>query len=312
MRDSYEFLKRIMDSITEHIVVIDENGAIQFINKAWDLFSQQNAYPGVDWRNVNYLEVCDHSASMGDELGAQAAEGIRQVMRGELEVFYLEYPCHSPEEQRWFMMRVTPLLWAGESFFVISHQNITERKRAEEEALNLSLTDGLTNLPNRRHFDEFLNAEWRRSTRKQLPISLLMIDIDDFKHLNDQYGHQAGDDCVIVIGAVLKSFCKRPGDLLARYGGDEFAVVLGNTSLEQSLEIAHRMVQGIQDLHIINPVSPRRSVVTVSIGIAAEQPQKTSKLEALIAQADSALYEAKRSGKNAVVHNVRAAPTKPA
>lgn len=200
------------------------------------------------------------------------------------------------------MMRVTPFRWEERFYFVISHQNITERKLAEEAALNLALTDSLTSLPNRRHFDQFLDSEWRRSLRRGLPISLLMIDIDDFKHMNDTHGHQAGDDCLIVIGAVLRTFCKRPGDLLARYGGEEFAVILGNTTLEESLAIADRMIQAVRDLRMPNHGSALNPTVTVSIGVAAIHSLRESTPVALIAQADNALYEAKKKGKNQVAH----------
>lgn len=305
MIESHEFLQKVLDTITEQIVVIDEKGAIQFINKAWDAFGKENALSHWDWHKVNYLDVCDHAATMGDELGAQAAEGIRKVMHGELENFYLEYPCHSEDEQRWFVMRVRPFVWNQKSFFVISHHNITERKLAEEAALSLSLTDSLTNLPNRRHFNDFLDEEWRRCARRHLPLSLLIIDIDDFKHLNDHYGHQAGDDCVIVVGAVMKMFCKRPSDLLARIGGDEFAVILGNTTLQQSMVVANRMINAVQALRFPNEISPLREIVTVSIGLASVEPEGLPKIDELIGQADRSLYGAKRNGKNRAYHDPR-------
>ena len=265
MIESYSFLKLVMDSITEHIVVIDRDGVIQFANQAWHSFGEKNAYPNNAWQDINYLEVCDDAAAMGDEIASAAAEGIRKVVSQGLASFYLEYPCHSPNEKRWFMMQVTPLEWQEKPYFVISHQNITERKLAEEKALSLSRTDGLTSLANRRYFDEFLEAEWRRCTRQNLPISLAIIDIDHFKLLNDHDGHQSGDDCLVTLAAVLNQFCQRPGDLLARYGGDEFMVIFGQTNLEQSQVIIRNMMEAVDALQIPNTKSPVKPTVSISV-----------------------------------------------
>lgn len=303
MIESYRFLKLVMDSITEHIVVINGDGAIQFTNQAWYSFGEENACLNNVWQDINYLEVCDDAAAMGDGLARVAAEGIRKVISQELDSFYLEYPCHSPDEKRWFMMRVTPFQWQDIPYFVISHQNITERKLAEEKALSLSRTDGLTGLANRRYFDEFLEAEWRRCARQKLPISLAIIDIDHFKLLNDHYGHQAGDDCLVTLAAVLNKFCQRPGDLLARYGGEEFAVIFGETSLEQSRAIIHKMMEAVDVLQIPNMESPVKSTVSISVGLAEIYPNAGCKEQDLIKAADRLLYVAKESGRNKVVSN---------
>ncbi|MEQ6916775.1 hypothetical protein [Halomonas aquatica] len=111
MNDSFDFLKSVLDTITEHVVVIDVEGDISFVNKSWISFGENNAclIDGA-WRGVNYLEECDKAAAMGDEYGLKAGKGIRSVIKNDEEEYYFEYPCHSPEENRWFMMRVTPFL----------------------------------------------------------------------------------------------------------------------------------------------------------------------------------------------------------
>lgn len=230
MENSHEALRLILDSITEHIVVIDDMGTIQYANKSWSDFGSKNACSvGVNWRGINYIDECDKAAAMGNDFGEKARNGILSVINKEMPAFYFEYPCHSPDEKRWFMMRVTALQMSCQDYFVISHQNITERKLAEEEVKNLARLDGLTDIPNRRAFDEFLYNEWRRCLRLKLPISLAIVDLDHFKLLNDIYGHQSGDECLIKIGALLKEFASRPGDICARYGGEEFALVWGGT-----------------------------------------------------------------------------------
>ena len=157
MQNSYDFLSLILDSITEHIAVIDDQGEIQYVNNSWSTFGSKNKC-GIsnDWNGVNYLDECDKGSVMGDEFSTRAGKGIRSVIDRNVSTFYFEYPCHSLDEKRWFMMRVTPLQLDKKRYFVISHQDVTERKLAEEEVKNLARLDGLTNIPNRRAFDEFL------------------------------------------------------------------------------------------------------------------------------------------------------------
>ena len=216
---SFEFLKKVVDAISEHIVVIDERGAILFTNRAWNTFGQENdSVIHDDWTGINYLFVCDHAADRGDEYGKKVSTGIRDVIQGKAS-FYFEYPCHSPDRKRWFMMSVSGFEHNQSRYIIISHRNITERKLAEEYALSLSQIDGLTSLFNRRYFDTFFADEWKRCSRLGLPLTLAMLDIDHFKLLNDTYGHQYGDECLIKIGGVIKKYTKRPGDISARYGG---------------------------------------------------------------------------------------------
>ena len=198
------------------------------------------------------------------------------------------------------MMRVTPLELEDNAYFVISHQNITERKFAEEEILNLSRADGLTNIPNRRHFDEFLGGEWKRCARLKLPITLSFIDIDHFKILNDTYGHQAGDECLRTIGAILKEVTGQPSDMCARYGGDEFSIVFGDTTIEKSLDISMALLDAIRGLKIPNANAPTMPIVTASIGLATMYPTDLNSEIELIKAADSQLYSAKQNGRNQI------------
>ncbi|WP_289243528.1 GGDEF domain-containing protein [Methylophaga sp. UBA678] len=225
MIDSYDFLKEILNSLTEHIVVINNQGEIVFVNQSWCTFASDNESTIEDWCGINYIKECEKAASMGDEIGEAVGVGIKDVIADRQHSFYYEYPCHSPEEQRWFMMRVLPLDVKVGAHFIVSHQNITERKVAEERVRELSRIDGLTQIANRRHFDVFLKREWRRCHRLTLPFSMAVLDIDHFKLLNDTYVHQVGDEALVQVARVLKNFVKRPSDLCARYGGEEFALL---------------------------------------------------------------------------------------
>jgi diguanylate cyclase (GGDEF)-like protein len=303
MIESYNFLKAVLDTVTEHIVVIDETGEIVFVNKTWVSFGQNNdCVIDENWGGVNYLSECDKAGIMGDDFGVKVASGIRSVIRGHQDKFHFEYPCHSPNEKRWFMMRVTPFTIQTNSCFVISHQNITERKLAEEDVLNLSRIDGLTDIPNRRYFDEFLDSEWKRCHRLGMPISLALIDLDHFKLLNDTYGHQAGDACLKSIGSLLKEFDKRPGDMCARYGGEEFAIVYGNTDLEQANCLVDKLLNEIRSLKIPNQNSLALPILTASVGLATMYPNDKNSGSDLIKKSDDLLYSAKASGRNRISH----------
>jgi diguanylate cyclase (GGDEF)-like protein/PAS domain S-box-containing protein len=303
MKNSYEFLSLVLDSITEHIAVIDDQGEIQYVNNSWSIFGSNNECAiSYDWSGVNYIEECDRASLRGDEYGTKAGSGIRSVIDQNVSNFYFEYPCHSLNEKRWFMMRITPFQVDEKKYFVISHQDVTERKLAENEVKNLASLDGLTDIPNRRAFDEFLSQEWKRCARSNKPISLAIIDIDYFKLLNDTYGHQSGDECLVKIGVLLKKFVNRPSDMCARYGGDEFVLAWGDTSLDQSLELVSELLQKIVDLNIPNCKSPTSDYLTASIGLAELLPNKTNRESELISNADSMLYKAKESGRNKIKH----------
>jgi diguanylate cyclase (GGDEF)-like protein len=295
------FLSSILNSLPEHIVVIDKSGAIQYVNASWNDFSCSNDGPSEStWVNVNYLKECDKSADNGDKFGSDAAKGIRQVIDNINKEFYLEYPCNSPEEKRWFMMRIRSIEFSDEQYYVISHHNITERKLAEEKVEQLSRLDGLTKIPNRRTFDEFVHAEWLRCSRLKMPITLAMIDIDYFKKLNDNYGHPFGDQCLIKIASSLQKFSRRPSDLCARYGGEEFVIVLGDTELEGASLIIEKALTAIHDIKI-STVKNKSISITASIGLATFHPNGNNSEQDLILLADELLYKAKNLGRDRII-----------
>jgi diguanylate cyclase (GGDEF)-like protein len=203
-------------------------------------------------------------------------------------------------EKRWFMMRVTPMQWHKEPRYIISHQNITERKLAEERVLDLSNTDELTGLANRRQYNFFLNQEWRRCTRSHQPLSLIMMDIDHFKLFNDKYGHLAGDECLRKVGKLLLSSISRVSDLAARYGGEEFTAVLSNCDRHQATMIAEKLLQAVQQLQIPHAYSQTAEVVTASIGVATISPGNYTDEHSLEAEADRMMYLSKSRGRNQV------------
>ena len=165
---------------------------------------------------------------------------------------------------------------------------------------NLAFLDGLTGVANRRQFDQVLEKEWRRMMRREEPLSLLMIDIDYFKQFNDNYGHGAGDDCIRLVAHTLASIIKRPGDLVARYGGDEFAVILPDTDEKGACAVATAMHLAVDTLKLPYAASLVADHVTLSLGVTSCIPHIQGNLQDVIAAADHALYSAKSSGRNRI------------
>jgi two-component system, chemotaxis family, response regulator WspR len=179
-----------------------------------------------------------------------------------------------------------------------SQQQLLE---ANLELQRLTHSDGLTGLSNRRYLDEYLEAEWRRSTREQTGMSMLMIDVDNFKQYNDTYGHVAGDEVLKRIAVTVERCLGRAGDIAARYGGEEFIVVLPGTSVGGARLLAEKIRLEVAGLRIEHRNSSTELFVTVSIGGAAAVPAPGERMTSLIEAADVALYEAKRRGRNCVV-----------
>ncbi|RZL04294.1 MAG: GGDEF domain-containing protein [Rubrivivax sp.] len=174
-------------------------------------------------------------------------------------------------------------------------------KTANERLDKISRADLLTQVANRRHFDEFLTKVWERSEIDGSEVSLIMIDVDHFKAYNDQYGHPAGDECLRQVAATLKRRLRRPGDLVARFGGEEFIAVLTGTGLSVALQAAERIKVAIERLRLPHVGSPTSSFVTISVGVAALRPtDRGAAQKTLLSLADQALYRAKNSGRNRV------------
>ncbi len=295
------FFQAVLNSLDEQIAIIDQKGVIVFVNDSWIRFGAENgAQSEYGWLGTNYLDACKTASAYGDEMAVAAAEGIASVISGKERFFYLEYPCHSPNEKRWYILRAAPVRGFGGRAFVLSHQNITRRKLAEEAAAYSSMHDPLTGLPNRRHFERFLADQWNRSRRNEHPLSVLMIDLDHFKQYNDEHGHLAGDNCLKAVAEILRTQSTRATDLSARFGGDEFLMVLGDTPPAGALSVAEKILEKIRNIGL---QAASGKTVGASIGLATRIPGAAGDCadeSALVALADAALYKAKTRGRNRI------------
>ena len=298
---SQRFTRSVLDGLSAHVCVIDATGVIVTVNRAWLDFAASNGGSlGELQEGANYLGVCEFAASMSTPDAAQVGHFLvllREVLAGHRTHFQFEYPCHSPSEQRWFIVRVSRIEASDPPRYVVAHDNVTALKLAQQELIMQATTDELTGVANRRSFMQALVAEFERLRRRpSLHCSVLGLDLDHFKHVNDTWGHAAGD-------AVLKHFARvvsghtRVGDVVGRTGGEEFAMLLPDTALDDAEALSERLrlqvaLEPMQfDGHAI--------AVTVSIGIALLTASDTEALEALV-RADRALFEAKHAGRNAV------------
>jgi diguanylate cyclase (GGDEF)-like protein len=264
------------------------------------------------------LGTTEHWRSFYDAPRPTLADLVMQNRVGEIETLYDMQPgkrgassdhnlcaenwCEMPRagrRRRYLAIDASPIHDGDGKIIAVVEtlRDMTDEKKAQIALQHLATRDGLTGLANRRCFDDTLQAEWQRALRQQQALSLLMVDVDNFKLYNDTYGHMGGDECLKrVAGAVASEM--RANDLVARYGGEEFAVILPNQSLKGASIVAERIRRRVEQLHLPKHADSRP--VTVSIGAATALPSPEAELSQLVSTADAALYRAKHMGRNRI------------
>ncbi len=224
------------------------------------------------------------------------------ILQGE-ELWGLLVAQHCRQTRQWQPWEIELLNQLAISVGIaIQQAELYQQLESANQQLNrLATLDGLTQLANRRRFDQYLEQEWRRLTRESQPLSLILCDVDFFKLYNDSYGHPAGDEALKKVAAALASTVKRPADLVARYGGEEFALVLPNTHQEGALHIAESIHQAIRRLRLVHGASSVSSYITLSIGVASVIPRLETSATELVAAADAGLYQAKGIGRDRTI-----------
>jgi diguanylate cyclase (GGDEF)-like protein len=238
-----------------------------------------------------------------------ALSSTQDKVRG-FEVGALDY-ITKPIQQEELLARVNTHVKIQELNRQLQQQNQQLQQQAIElqqakqelEAANQKLhyianTDSLTQVANRRRFDDYLEFIWRSMAREKAPLSFILCDIDYFKCYNDFYGHQAGDICLSSVARSIQQAVKRPQDLLARYGGEEFAIVLPHTEVKGAVSVARSIQQKIADLQLPHAASKISDRITISLGICCHIPDLSYEFKMLIGAADRALYQAKKNGRN--------------
>jgi diguanylate cyclase (GGDEF)-like protein len=315
--DSPANLGMLFDCLTQagFSVLMAETGesAIEKVNSARpDIILLDIIMPGIDGFETCRQLKANESTQDIPVIFMTALSQTAVVVRG-FQLGAVDY-ITKPTQQEIVLARVTTHLMIQKLKANLQAQNaqlqqeIEQRQRAEaalqeanQELQRLATLDGLTQIANRRHFDECLSLAWRISVRERMPLSLLLCDVDFFKFYNDSKGHQAGDECLQQVAQAMKRAVKRPADLVARYGGEEFAVILPNTNGEGALRVAQEIRSLLGRLAIVHPQSPINEYLTLSVGVSSTIPCHECSPEQLIMTADQALYQAKASGRDRAI-----------
>jgi diguanylate cyclase (GGDEF)-like protein len=238
---------------------------------------------------------------------ARLMRAMKHVGSAGRHVEHYELPLHAEDElgelAREFAGMAQRVQNAHEQLETLVQERTSELEAANRRLLQLSVTDELTGIANRRRFDDVLASEWKRGKRNGETITLMMVDVDWFKGYNDRYGHQAGDACLRRVAEILKRQLLRAGDLVARYGGEEFAIVVPATDADTALKLARDLCSAVFDARIPHASSPF-GCITVSVGIATSNPAIDESSDVILRNADHALYRAKSLGRNQVCDNV--------
>ena len=296
---AHRYLQEAIDTLPTGLAIYDAQDRLVVFNQA-----AADLYPyraGVDLIGHTYETLVRRALAAGhifDALGRED-EWLRQRMatRGQMDGPQL---CQT-SDGRWMQFHE---IRTPSGLLVMERNEVTslmEKNMAlvqsNEKLAHLSTTDPLTGLANRRMFDQCLHAEWQRSARNQLSLSLLMVDIDHFKRYNDHYGHLAGDACLRQIASILFDCSQRTGEVVARYGGEEFSLLLPGTSSEEAQSIAQRCMDELERAQIPHADSPSASILTFSMGVATVVAEPQTDPKSLVNAADVALYRAKGSGR---------------
>jgi diguanylate cyclase (GGDEF)-like protein/PAS domain S-box-containing protein len=288
---------RLADVVVKHtgegIIVLDANLKIQSVNPGFEHITGYIAAE-VLGNGPNMLEDLEHNADIFLQIRSSLQsgdhwEGTLWAKRKNGDVYPMEANVDVVHADDGAVLH-----------HVMVFHDATVQKQLEDRLRELSATDGLTLVANRRMFDEVLEREWHRAMRNNEPLSLIMADIDMFKSYNDLYGHMAGDECLRSVAQAISDCAQRGSDLVARYGGEEFAVILPNTDETAAREIAEKIRLAVVKLGIVHAGNTVTRQVTISLGVSTRVPPQTSDFIGLMQSADQALYRAKESGRNSV------------
>lgn len=313
LRESEQRFRFLFQSTLDSVVILNREFNYVYANQAADKFLGMND-DTIEGKNIR------------DVLAPFPK--FKDLWIKRLEQFF------ETEEPRWVEDRITidtGILWSESSLAAIRdadeqlvavgiiYRDVSKRKQeeAEREQLitqlegakkdaedanrkleRLATLDSLTQLANRRMLDYYLIREWSLQARHKSVLSIILCDIDYFKRYNDTYGHQAGDECLKQVAAILKDSIKRPTDLVARYGGEEFVLILPKTNGQDAIHVAQRIQSNIRELKILHSQSDVDKYLTLSMGISCAFPNNNQSVELLVKTADDALYEVKTNGRN--------------
>lgn len=302
LAESELLFRTLLTSLHDGILLVNDTGRIEYANeqlcKLFSLDQEAESLAG-----LRVTEIVEQISSMYDDPAATVARW-NKIVAIDLPRIGEEI---SLKNGRTLLRDYIPFKYADGRLGRVWHvRDVTALRNAQAQLIDanhklevLSTTDGLTGLANRRQFDQVLLKEWSRCQRQEQSLALILLDVDWFKNYNDQYGHQAGDHCLIAVARVLQSKARRASDLAARYGGEEFALIAPETDLDAALALAESVRTEVRSLELAHEKSPL-GVITISLGVAAFIPNHNASPDALLLAADQALYQAKNHGRDRV------------
>ena len=297
LRDALSEAMALRGAMNEHVIVsvTDLDGTILDVN---DRFCRVAEYSRDELVGQNHSIVNSghHPPEFFEKLWRTISSG--EVWRGEIR------NRSKSGRDYWVLTTIVPILDASARIqrYMSVRTDITEQKEAEASSAEAALLDALTGLPNRRRFDVEMRARWLAAAVGGDPLAVLMLDLDHFKEYNDAYGHPQGDRALREVARTLAASLSRRSDLVARWGGEEFVVLLPATGLTDAVAVGERMVRAVADLDLDSPVGEATPRITASVGVAVTSNEHVHDPDALVAAADRELYRAKRAGRNRVMH----------
>jgi diguanylate cyclase (GGDEF)-like protein/PAS domain S-box-containing protein len=286
-KEQTERLRMIVDSMDQGLLIVERGGRIQYANPACDRYL---GYPADDLVGRSLAELLANKEAYPD--GRTAMEAIGHGTH-EVLIRLRDGGLRATD------LTMTPM-HAADGLFVAVLHDITRHKQSEDALQRAAMLDPLTMIANRRQFDVFMEKEWQRAVRNGQPLSLVVLDVDNFKLYNDTLGHVAGDACLQKVARALQAHALRPTDLAARYGGEEFVLLFAETPADAAARLAESLRAAVEGLQLPNPRSPTSRWITVSVGVATIVPTQLDDIEQLFICADRAMYAAKASGRNRV------------
>lgn len=237
------------------------------------------------------------------------ADDVQRITHGEENTMVVVEAVRKDGAHIWLENKVRVLERISDGWMTVAIylRDVTERKLLQDRLAHMAFMDGLTGIDNRRSFDQAIEREWKRTLRTGAPLSLILLDVDNFKAFNDTYGHQVGDDCLRAIAFAARASVHRREDVVARYGGDELTVLLPETETDGTEFLANRLCAAVRDLRIPHSANAGRGIVTISGGVSTAISCAGGSIkmpEGLLLAADSALYKAKSLGRNQVATSV--------
>ena len=292
-------LQSILESSPDSIGIFNENMVYQACNKPF--------VKGMGISDIDDLIGKRLQDVIPNEFYARISDSDDKVLNEGVSLRYIDQVIQTNGEITWYDVVKSPFRdpASGTNGVLVMARDVSERYLAEQklevanqELERLSFIDGLTQISNRRRFDEQLETLWHLHVREHQPLTVMMCDIDDFKGYNDHYGHQKGDEALIRVAQAFRRVASRTSDCVARYGGEEFGFILPNTTVQGAQLLAQRIHVEIKSLAIPHENSYVNAHISVSIGLISLKPNHNTDGEALVALADSALYQAKANGRN--------------